>query len=846
MSLSAIRALARVARRDIVRHRARSLLVTLLVLLPVAAMVAGIALFRTTLTSPERQTIAYMGRAELVASGTTAEALTEYLPDGSVVERTEYGEAHLVLPGARPGVLLRALDLDGLASGILTVVEGRGPHGTSEVAITRAVSAVAGIGIGGQLSMVDRPTATVVGLVENPLNLGDQIVVVDPEAGPLGPDDGVVWLVDLPDGVDAVALVEASTDPETGAQDVLIQARTTWQLESYGGDSTSGYILILGSLALVEAALIASAAFAVSIRRRQRELGLLAATGATPRQLSGIVVLGAAILGLLACLGGVVLGIAGVLALSPWLDELTQRRNESVVVDLAGIVGPVVIGFVAAIVAAIVPARTVARVPVLVALSGRRPAQATATKTFRTGLGLVALAAAMTVIGATMPNAGLDGLSIGLLAGGAVLSVLGFGACGPWLLERFEGLATRLPLAGRIAFRDTARARSRNSSIVTAILASCAAAVAIGAWQTSRDAEDVAGWRPDVYPDEIRITGPGAVAIGQELLDEPGVIAGTEVPLLVPADSEIWTTYQLPDARDPNGRLIDLTDQCGNCNPEAFQAYNAWLVSPGTAELLKMAHAESAADELRQGHAVVITYRPLTATYLEILFQRDALTEMELVRRLTLPVHVIVAAPYGTLPQVFLPDETIADLGLVPAESDQEVGGDPGGRYVLQYDHPVTAADIERAQEVASRVPDTVADSNTPPERPGEGFRMLTIGLVLLFAVSVTGIAIALGEAESRPEQRSLLALGADPGLRRRIVAARAAFLALLAGVLAVPAGLLPIWGMFVSRGSPVGVPTLEIIGALVALPVLAVLSAFLLSRPIPDWNAFRKVGAGE
>jgi putative ABC transport system permease protein len=120
------------------------------------------------------------------------------------------------------------------------------------------------------------------------------------------------------------------------------------------------------------------------------------------------------------------------------------------------------------------------------------------------------------------------------------------------------------------------------------------------------------------------------------------------------------------------------------------------------------------------------------------------------------------------------------------------------------------------------------------------------MGLVLLFAVSVTGIAIALGEAESRPEQRSLLAIGADPRLRRRIAAARAAVLALMAGILAVPAGLLPIWGVFASRGSPLAVPTIEIVGAVLALPVLAVASSWLLSRPIPDWSAFRGVGAGE
>ena len=70
--------------------------------------------------------------------------------------------------------------------------------------------------------------------------------------------------------------------------------------------------------------------------------------------------------------------------------------------------------------------------------------------------------------------------------------------------------------------------------------------------------------------------------------------------------------------------------------------------------------------------------------------------------------------------------------------------------------------------------------------------------------------------------------------------------LALLAGLLAVPAGLLPIWGIFVSRGSPLAVPALEIVGAVVALPLLAIVSSLLLSRPIPDWNAFRNVRPGE
>jgi putative ABC transport system permease protein len=482
-------------------------------------------------------------------------------------------------------------------------------------------------------------------------------------------------------------------------------------------------------------------------------------------------------------------------------------------------------------------------VPVLLALSGRRPAQRTATATFRIGLLLVGVAAAMTVIGATMRNAGLDPVSIMLLAGGAVLSTLGFGACGPWLLERLEGLANRLPLAGRIAFRDTARARSRSSPIVTAILAGCAAAIALGAWQTSRDLESLSGWRPNVYPDQIAVTGAGAAEAAQNLRELDGVVAGGAVTYLAPEDPAVFASYRFPDARDANGKLINLLDQCINCNPGAFEPYQAYLVSAATPEALRLARAESAADALLQGRAILLTFRPITATTLEILFQREANGEIATVRRVNLPVHVMHVEPYGTHPQVFLPDPTIQELGLVPG-GEERVGAPE--TFVIEYDHALTAADVTRAREVAARVPETYVVDNSPPERAGAGFRIVTILLVLLFAVSVTGVAIALGEAESRPEQRSLLALGADPRLRRRIVAARAAVIALLAGALAVPAGLLPIWGMFLSRGSPVAVPALEIAGALVALPVLAVLSAFLLSRPIPDWAAFRGIGARE
>ena len=848
MSTASIRALVRVGWRDTTRHRLRSLLVILLIALPVAAMVGGIAILRTTQTTNEREDLARMGSADLQASGVSKETLLPYLPAGSRVEYTRASDGKLVLPGYRPIVTFRALDVAGLGAGMLNLIAGRAPSGADEVAITPSVAALAEVGIGDRLALEDDRSdrsATVVGLVENPMYLDDRSVVFDP--GSVAVDAGdkdASWLVGLPEGADPEAIVASTTDPITDAQPFLLQSRSSGRMTISGGDTYSSTILILGSLALVEASLIASAAFAVSVRRRQRELGLLAASGATPSQLATTVVLQAAVLGLLACVVGVVGGLALAFGLDPFLDELTRRRNQPLVLDLAGVALPFVIGFVAALIAAWIPARTVARVPVLLALSGRRPAHAPARRTLSFGIAAVAISALMTIAGATMRNAGSDTASILLLVGGAVLSTLGFGACGPWILERLEALGSRLPLAGRIAFRDTARSRSRSSPIVTAILASCAAVIALGAWTTSRDAESLRGWVPSTYNDQAYIAGNGAIAAGEELLDEPGVLGGAAADYLVPPNPNVGVMFELVGARDASGKLINLAAECiaqGNCEPDMVIPYQVDSLARATPELLAIRRApEGVAEAVAAGRAVAFTREPVTATALRLSFF-DPETNAVL-KTVSVPVTMLIGeVPGGTLPGAFLPDATIREMGLEPMSDHPEYGAVP---YIVTFDHVTTDADLDRVRAVAAHYPDTSAALFGVPERPGTGFRFVLIALVLLFAISVTGVAIALGEAESRPEQRSLLALGADPRLRRRIVAARAAVTALLAGVLAVPAGLLPIWGIFVSRGSPLAVPSLEIAAAVIGLPILAILSGWLLSRPIPDWNAFRNFEA--
>jgi putative ABC transport system permease protein len=808
MNGAGTRALLRIARRNIGRSRWRSALVAVLIGLPVAAVVGATAVMIAVTPTFEESATNQMGRADLLAfpgEGFTAAELRAVLPAGSQVEPVYGSEDHLVLTGMTASVTVRAMDLDGLAQGMLTIVGGRPPAAPGEVAVSRPVADLAGIGIGDVITLTGLGRQRVVGFVEDPLNLRSRQVLADPSLTRNGDPTVMSWLVGVP----------ASVDP--GSIDFSVAAVNHVTLRGGPGspaDQASPAVIVLGGLAMVEAALVAAAAFAVSVRRRQRELGLLAAAGAAPRHLAGSVLAEALLLGLLGSLAGIVVGLAGAVAVSPWLDRLTDRRTHPIGLDLGWVAVAVCIGMGASLLAALVPAWTAARVSVMTALSGRRPPSAPAHRTLALGLVLIGFA-----LGLTLGGAGLrlqdttSALSIPMLLLGAVLGTLGFGACSPWLVERLEGPARLLPLASRIALRDTARARARNGPIITAILASFAATVALAAYTASSQAAAVASWQPYMGPDQIYLQGNVNEA-GPEVARELDALAAAPVPGIAV----------------PDGQYPVLSTGSGSSRQDYPN------ITVGDAELLKVLHADAATAALQAGSVVLITQDPVTARMVTLALTDERGT---VIHSTSLPMVNITGGlqrGMGNLPDAVLSADTARRLGLGIPPTTQ--------RYLIRLRRDVTQADLAAAGQIAGQYPDTWADAAIPPQLAGQGFRLATIAASLLLALSVTGIAVALGEAESRPEQRTLLALGAHPQLRRRVAAARAGSIALLAGVLAVPAGLLPVWGLLASRKSPLVVPVPEALAAVLVLPLLAMLGALLFSRSIPSWSAFRDLNS--
>jgi putative ABC transport system permease protein len=823
VSTSGARAALRIARRGVGRNRWRNALVVLLVALPVAAMSAMMTFFATTTPSPDARATDYMGRADLIVSAngsaTTAE-LERRLPAGSTVEAFAWLDERLAIPGRQLRVQALAADPEKLSAGRVTLLAGRYPIASNEAAVTRRVVDATGLQIGDRLELTLVGGKDLVGIIEVPLALNARRVLLhasladDPRWA-----DARSWLVDLPPGIEMPAepalpyAVEASLQPRFSAN-----PRSTWR--GYSAPAKVGTFLF-GALALAGTVLVAASAFAVSIRRRQRELGMLAAVGASRRQLVGVLAAEGALVGLVGAAAGVGTGVGIVVLLSPLLDELTNRRNPPLHLDPVALLLAAGLGIAAAAVAAAIPGWSAARLPVMLALSGRRPPHRSAGRILVLGVVLIGIGAVMTAYGAAqlLASPASDGAFI-VLAGGAVVGILGFGATSPWLIERLEWLGRRLPLSPRIALRDASRARSRSAPIVTAMLAALATTIAAAAFLASYNDFLQTQWRPWARADQLFIQGSEAGFVGPDVALQLGAVAGAPVMTVNTWVSVVYRADGSVPGYDPD------EPECADCLWAGDQ------VAVGDVGLLRALGAESAAAALSAGRVVILTDRDIAVG--EALLLSDEPNGLTRSRSIPVAVVDVGLAPPHALPDTVVPPALARDLGLATEPFASE--------YVIRLGRPVTESDLERADAMLAEFTDTTASAPLGPTRAEDGPRWAITIASFLFALSVAAIAVALGEAEARNDQRTLLAVGADPRIRRRIVASRAAVLGLLAALLALPAGLIPVWGLLASRDTPLVVPVLELVLVVVALPAMAAVGGLLLSRPIPQWSAFREV----
>lgn len=796
-----LRALLRIEARQIQRQPGRAILVALLVAVPVAAVMGGATLARITEPSREERSARVLGAADLRIDFKDAAdlgVLREILPAAARVERVYIGTERVEIPGRQFQASVFALSPDalgatGLAVGMLHLAQGRPPANSGEVALSPVLLAGLGRSVGETVTLAYGPERRITGIVIDPEELNRPLILRTPAAVEL---PGVrALLVELPkeragnDGATFQSLRDAG---------FRIQNRSA-AAEEKGG--LAALVFALGGIGFAEAALVIAATFAVGLRRRQYEIGLLGSAGAAIPGITASLLLSSGALALVGSLFGLLLGTGGAALIHPYLDGWNGRLNGAFEVSATDSGIALLIGILTALLGAVVPAAKAARIPIRVALGQRRPAASTAGRSLVLGLTLVIAGLALL---AFAPHGNRAAAALGVI-GGPILGILGFGACSPWILDQLAQRAAKLPLAWRLAVRDAGRFRGRNGPVVTAVLAGMSMSVTVAVLVTSIEAA-LDAVPADLRHDQLLVEGPGA----EELVAR----MRAELPVVAAARLEAAYVHGEP----VRARIfVAAPDSLGAPGPES--------VATGDEELLRVlcgvAVDAATTEAFRSGY--LIAFDPPSGAAAASL--RMWLEDDEIIR---LPLKVVNSRERVREPRFVLHAGALERLGMYEGPLLRR----SLSPWLIQLDTAVTPASLERAQVIAAGSFGTTIDARLLHRAPVRSFYRIMLAISILTGLVVVALATALSAAESRSDETVLRSVGAAPGLLRRHQAARAGYLALLGCALAVPAGMIPAFAIFSSANIPlefVMVPWHYLFITVLGLPLLTYVGTWVL-----------------
>jgi putative ABC transport system permease protein len=536
----------RIARRDALRARGRSLLIVVMIALPVLAVVAldvlGQTAQVTTVEGLDRQmghadaVVRYLGDSSPVDQSPTMDAfgsgpahdgraalptptastIADVLLAGSHV--VELGEGDVIVRTkvglARPGGF--EIDLrQPIAQGLFQLTDGRLPATRDEVVVSARLAA-RGFEPGAMMAFSDGRKVHVVGLVESATARDPSLVVGMP--GALRLRGGFAqdvprprsWLVEAPGGVSWAQVRALNAHGLLTLSRAVIAdpppASEVSMPRSASGVGTAGVAILamIVAMALLEVVLLAGPAFAVGVRRQQRSLALLAATGGEPPDIRRVVLASGVVLGAVSAVVGAAGGIAAAWLAEPAVQGFSSERFGPFQVVPRDVLAVAACGMVSALLAALAPAVMAGRQDVVAVLAGRRGQTRRPVWSPVLGGVLLALGIVGAVIGAGKANGGEF-----LITGAAISSVLGMVLLIPLAVAQLGRFAGVLPLPLRLALRDASRQRSRTAPAVAAVAAVVAGVVALGLGASSDAAQSRATYTPNGPNGAALITSHG-------------------------------------------------------------------------------------------------------------------------------------------------------------------------------------------------------------------------------------------------------------------------------------------------------------------------------------------------
>ena len=337
------------------------------------------------------------------------------------------------------------------------------------------------------------------------------------------------------------------------------------------------FLLVFAGVSLVVGVFMIINTFSILLAQRSRELALLRTLGASRRQLTGSVILEAAVVGLLGSTLGLGVGylLARGLAFVFGLLGLDLSRADFVV-EPSTVVWSFVVGVLVTVVAAYLPARRASRVPPIQALRDEVALPETALRRrLLTGTGLVVLGVGSIVGGFTRPgDEGLPLIGLGMLlilVGAALLSPL---AASPVINLFGPAYRRGFGTVGRLATQNSLRNPRRTAATASALMVGLALVAMTSVLARSAAASVDQSVEVDVTSQFIvsNVVGqPFSTDVAEQIREVEGVRAVASVRS---AMADLNGSFVFPAAVDPDD-FVDAMEL-------PFLTGNLAALEPGT------------------------------------------------------------------------------------------------------------------------------------------------------------------------------------------------------------------------------------------------------------------------
>ncbi len=788
----------------------------LLVLAMITVAVGGTVLGATVATNAPAQTAGTFGTAPALVNLPTPDPhlARDLAAIGRVGGPTDVIENQtLPIPGSIDTYSLRSQDPHGPYGGpLLSLLSGRYPSGPGEVAMTPDVLSALHLRVGDQWHH-DGTARTVVGTVQNPPSLLDQFALVVP-GQVTDPGSVTVLFGGSPHAVSALGF---HVQLPTGNTSALNPKTLSLALATVG-------MLLIG--------LVAVAGFTVLAQRRLRAIGMLGALGATDRHVRQVVRTNGMVTGVVGALCGLVLGLVGWVLYRPRLETTSHHVIGLLAIPWTVVGIAVVLALVTTFLAAGRPAKSVARVPIVAALSGHPPAPKAVHRSAVPGA--VAVVAAFLLLGYAGASNGNGGGAPALVFGFVAL-IVAIVLLAPLALGPVGRLARRTPVSVRIALRDLARYRARSGSSLAAISLGVLVAMVICLVASVRygDILDYAG--PNlasnqmvVYSSSYGGNGPGAPPSGPapSLSRQAAVAQRIARSLGATGDVALESTDANLQTTSANGQFNGVLYVA---TPQLLAAYGIPASTARGADILSMRPGLSTTGglELTWQQAPGKGGPPPPGPGNQNPCPPDACKADPVIRE-------VPQLPAGTsAPNTLITEGAVAAHHLGGSVS---VTG-----WLVEAPNALSAAQISTAEAAAGQAGMSVETKNDEPTS-AEVLNWATAAGVLL-ALAVLAMTVGLIRSETADELRTLAATGASSRTRRTITAATAGALAVL-GALVGTAGAYVATTAFFSgaKNHNAGllndlarVPVPQLLVILVGLPLLAVVGGFVFAGREPS-----------